>query len=194
MNNPVPRQMHQNPAGAPQQQQQQQQQQATPQPHAHHQSAQAQQQQLHDMEAKKMMDMIEALNLISVLRENINVIIDNVGKANTANNYAQILAGRTAGNKSEQQPNQPQQTSQSQQQQQSGSGSVATPSSVSQQQQGDAVANAGSAEPEPGKDSDEVSSAPSRFQNLNLEQQEFFEKTDHKYLQERVVDINKSIV
>jgi hypothetical protein len=138
------------------QQQQQQARQAQPIP------AQQPQQQQHpiDLDAKKFADMMEALNLIGVLRENINIIIDNVGKTNSANNYSRILASKT--NRSPENQN-----------------------------------AAGAGNTQGGSNENEailVDESGERIYNLDLEQQDFFEKTDNKYLHERVVDINKSIV
>jgi hypothetical protein len=50
-----------------------------------------QQQQQAEMDQKKLQDMIDALNLMSNIRDDINVILDNVGKMNLANNYSSIL-------------------------------------------------------------------------------------------------------
>ena len=54
-----------------------------------------QQQQQAEMDAKKLQDMIDALGLINNIRNDMNMILDNVGKSNTANNYSSILAART---------------------------------------------------------------------------------------------------
>lgn len=54
-----------------------------------------QQQQQAEMDAKKLQDMIDALSLISNIRNDMNLILDNVGKANTANNYSAILTAKS---------------------------------------------------------------------------------------------------
>ena len=45
-----------------------------------------------DLDSKKLTDIVDALTFIGNIRENINIILDNVGKANTSNNYAAILS------------------------------------------------------------------------------------------------------
>jgi hypothetical protein len=127
------------------QQQQQQRQQSAPVPPQQH---------AIDLDAKKATDMIDALNLIAALRDNVNLIIDNVGKANSSNNYAHILASKAKMDASDL----------------GGQGSGG----------GD------------GEVPDEFSA--DRVGYLNLEQQEFFEKTDNKFLHDRVSDMHKNIV
>jgi hypothetical protein len=131
------------------------------------QSQQQQQQHPIDPDTKKLNDMLDALNLIGVMRENINIIIDNVGKTNSANNYSRILANKSNKSADNLDPKQTQQQGQ-----------------LNPQQQG------GSNENEPSS----VDDSSERLYNLDQEQQEFFEKTDNKYLHDRVIDINKSIV
>ena len=139
-----------------------------------------QQQQQTESDNKKVQDMIDALSMLASIRDDITTILENVGKANSANSYSSILSGRKqegslgAGPKktSSQVP-----------------GGVATPSSVSYQ-----LPNSqGQIDP----DSNITAAADQitdDFSNLNPEQQKFFEKTDCKYLQEKTDDINKNVV
>lgn len=46
------------------------------------QSAQASQQAQLDLESKRMQDLIESITLVSTIRDDINTILDNVGKTN----------------------------------------------------------------------------------------------------------------
>jgi hypothetical protein len=60
----------------------------TAQMHHHHQQQQLQQQSnqsTHEMEQKKLQDILESLSLIGTIRDDINVILENVAKSNTAN-------------------------------------------------------------------------------------------------------------
>jgi len=107
-----------------------------------------------DAEQKKAQDILDALNLIHQIKEDVNSILDNVGKANSSNNYSNFLLKRNRSSADDQ---------------------------AKTKQQSGAEAN---------KDQN-VSNEPQY--SLSVEQNEFFEKTDTKYLQERIVDLNKSL-
>lgn len=147
-----------------------------------------------DLDQKKLQDMIEAINLITNIRDDMNSILDNVGKANSSNNYATLLAGKQSSkSNSEANLEQPKQSTSSstagQHIQQNGS--VGTPASVSNVfSQNQQTLNTNQTEPEQTNSSE----LNEKFYNLDFEEQDFFEKTDNKYLLDKVIDINKSIV
>ncbi len=60
-----------------------------------YQQQQQQQIQQAELDQKKLQDMIDALALVSALRQDMNTILDNVARANSANNYSAILGGVT---------------------------------------------------------------------------------------------------
>jgi hypothetical protein len=106
-----------------------------------------------DVEQKKAQDILDALNLINQIKEDVNAVLDNVGKSNSFNNYSNFLLKRNRTSVDDQK---------------------------SKQQ----------SPPETAKDQ----TAPTEPQySLTREQNEFFEKTDNKYLQERILDLNKSL-
>lgn len=126
--------------------------------------------------------MIDALGLISNIRGDMKTILDNVGKANSANNYASILSGRKPTDSG----------AQSQEKLKSGSNNpsaVATPSSVSYQQPN----SQGQLDPE-GNAIVQTNETTEDFSEMDPEQQKFFEKSDVKYLQDKSVNISKHLI
>jgi hypothetical protein len=159
-----------------------------------------QQQHLQQMQANELeKNIIESINLITNIREDINIILDNVGKANSANNYNSLLSAKLRANSMDSFAEKNKQQSSlgagQQQQQQQHHHQVATPSSVSNlysQNQQQTALGGGSNQ----ADQDQAGSsaeANENFYNLDLKEQEFFEKTDNKYLVDKVIDINKCI-
>lgn len=159
------------------------------------QSQQQQQQQqnaIHQIEMeKKLMDsIVESINLITNIRDDINTIIDNVGKANSANNYSNILGNRLANGTepfaADKVKIQPQQMSSAPHNVQQ----VATPSSVSNmhtQNQQNLGLNQNEQELTVPNEVNDI------FNNLEVNEQEFLLKTDNKYLLDKVVDIKNCI-
>ena len=107
-----------------------------------------------DVEQKKAQDILDALNLINQIKEDVNAVLDNVGKANSFNNYSNFLLKRNRTSAEETAKNKQQSATETNRDQ-------------------------------------TASTEPQYF--LSNEQNEFFEKTDNKYLQERIVDLNKSL-
>lgn len=154
-------------------------QQISGQPQTHQQATSQQQQQQHaqaaiDLDQKKLQDMTEAIVLINNIREDINSILDNVGKANSSNNYATILAGKQ-NTKSVSEINLEQikpshlTASVSQLQQ---NGSVGTPASVSNPYSQSQQVTNNQTETEQ-MSTNEVND---KFYNLEMEEQEFLKK------------------
>lgn len=142
-----------------------------------------QQQQQAESDNKKVQDMIDALSLLANIRDDMSTILDNVGKANSANNYSSILSGRKStqadpisdlGLKKTSSASAP---------------GVATPSSVSYQQPG----SQSQVDQESGTTTVATESTDDYF-NMNPEQQSFFENTDCKHLQDKTNEINKNII
>jgi hypothetical protein len=118
-----------------------------------------------DLDSKKLTDIVDALTFIGNIRENINIILDNVGKANTSNNYAAILSVKNSLKQ--------QNDSNSQDQ----SKNLASQNNQDKNEQ-DIIMNSDQCE---------------KFLGMDSQQQNFFEKTDTKYLQDRIVDLNKNL-
>ncbi len=120
----------------------------------------------------KLQDMIDAVALVATIRASMNAILDNVARANPANNYAAFLSGVTRPDTAELDK---------------ASGSsvgvslAATPSSASLQQQAEQEA------------SETTSVQEEAARRLSPEQQEFFERTDGKGLQEKALGLGKSM-
>ncbi|CAF0851068.1 unnamed protein product [Brachionus calyciflorus] len=152
---------------------------------AQHQTPASTQQQTNppvDPDQKKIQDMFEAINLIANLKEDINTILENVGKANSANNYSQLLSSQKQileanldSIKSSQATNQ--------------TSSVGTPASVSNAYSQNPSVNAQN-EPE----QNNLNEPNEKQVNLNEEEADFFEKTDNKFMNSKIGDINKSLV
>ena len=171
-----------------------------PQQLTHQQQQQFQQQQQQEMEMKKLQDITEAINLITYIREDVKIIMDNVGKANSHNDYAGLLAGKLAQQVAKQMgvaASSAETSSASaavcdnnKVMAPSGTQQVATPASVhSLQQQQQNQQTSGQATSENAQ-SNEISDT---FFSLDIKEQEFYEKTDNKYLLDRVIDINKCL-
>ena len=136
-----------------------------------------QQQQQADLEQKRLHDMLEALSYITNIRDDINLILNNVAKVNSANNYTSLLAGKTLSGKTTESTNAANDavlkkspiTTISQI-----PSVIGTPASVSNiQSQPQAIP---AAEVEPSQTNETIED----FANLDLEQQQFFAKTDTK--------------
>lgn len=141
-----------------------------------------QQQQQAEMDAKKLQDMIDALGLINNIRNDMNMILDNVGKSNTANNYSSILAART-NNSSEANLSQEKRSGQI-------PSVVATPGSVSYSLPPNSQA-------QPDQESSgnvQTNETTEDYSNVEPDQMKFFEDTDCKKLQDKTTDINKNLV
>jgi len=141
-----------------------------------------QQQQQAEMDAKKLQDMIDALGLINNIRNDMNMILDNVGKSNTANNYSSILAART-NNSSEANLSQEKRSGQI-------PSVVATPGSVSYSLPPNSQA-------QPDQESSgnvQTNETTEDYSNIEPDQMKFFEDTDCKKLQDKTTDINKNLV
>lgn len=143
-----------------------------------------QQQQQAELDNRKVQDMIDALSLLTSIRDDMSTILDNVGKANSANNYSSILSGRKPT------PTDPTLDLGSKKgSNASAAAGVATPSSVSYQQPGSQVQVDQEAGIIP-----VTAETTDDYSNMNPEQQRFFESTDCKHLQEKTNEINKNIV
>ena len=126
------------------------------------------------------------------IRDDMNVILDNVGKMNTANNYnSLLLLSKSKSIESDLAGEKKVTTTVVQ----ATTTAVATPNSVSnlssqvqsvhqveQQQQQEA----------PGLPLSD-SCGDDQF-NLDIQQQQFFEHTDSKYLQDKSIEINKNLM
>ena len=157
---------------------------------------QQQQQQQTELDQKKLLEITEALSYIAYIRDDVNIILDNVAKMNSANNYGSLLAGKTVSNKTSDPSGTPS-DSQLRKSPPATSASiipsvVGTPASVpninsqpgNQQQQNSQVET----------DSPSTTEGLDDFANLDFEQQQFFSKTDTKYLQDKTVEINKNLM
>jgi hypothetical protein len=117
-----------------------------------------------DPDQKKLQDIVEALTFIGNIRENINIILDNVGKSNASNNFSSVFASKVnlkhGGDVNNAENNKAQINGQD------------------QNEQDQTVTN---------------NELLDRFLNMDLKQQKFLEKTDTKYLQDRIVDFNKNL-
>ena len=151
-----------------------------------------QQQQQAELDQKKLQDMIDALGLMANIRDDMNIILDNVGKMNTANNYTSLLL-LTKSKSSESDLTSDKKVTATAVQ--VAPTAVATPSSVSnlntqvqsvhqvEQQQEEA----------PGLPPSDSCGGDDQF-NLDMQQQQFFEHTDSKYLQDKSIEINKNLM
>jgi hypothetical protein len=131
---------------------------------------QQQYQQFHSQQVlidqMKLQDMIDAVALVATIRTSMNAILDNVARANPANNYAALLSGVARPETTELEK---------------ASSLAATPSSASLQQQAE----------QEGSETTGVQEEAAR--RLSPEQQEFFERTDGKGLQEKALGLGKSM-
>lgn len=149
-----------------------------------------QQQQQAELDQKKLQDMIDSLSFIANIQNDMNLILDNVGKANLSNNYSSILSGRVnKTNKDESLTGSNDKKNLNNQMQGSG---VATPNSVSYNHQG--PNSQGQQADQDGNPIMQTNEKTEDFSNMNLNQQQFFEKTESKYLQDKSIDINKNLV
>ncbi|RNA14792.1 mediator of RNA polymerase II transcription subunit 27 [Brachionus plicatilis] len=134
-----------------------------------------------DPDLKKIQDMYEAINLVENIKQDIHAILENVGKANSANNYANILnINKNIVDHQEVPKTAPVVAAVT--------GSIGTPLSVSNAYNQNPAANI-QAETEQSSTNDNCE----KNQNLNEDEAEFFEKTDNKFMQSKIIDINKSI-
>lgn len=145
-----------------------------------------QQQQQAELDNKKVQDMIDALSLLTSIRDDMSTILDNVGKANSANNYSSILSGRKP---TQTDPTLDLGSKKGVSAPAAAGAGVATPSSVSYQQPG----SQGQADQEASTIL-VTAETTDDYSNMNPEQQRFFENTDCKHLQEKTNEINRNIV
>ena len=132
-------------------------------------TAAQQQQAMLDQDQKKVQDFVDALTFIGNIRDDINTILENVGKANTANNYALILGSNSRASAANA-PN----------------GATSAPGSDKSAAHDESAASSSSS-------SSSATIASNNNNKLDAEQQQFFEKSDTKYLQERIVSINRNL-
>lgn len=116
-----------------------------------------------DPDQKKIQDIIDALTFIGNIREDINIILDNVGKSNSSNNFSSIYASK-----------------------------------VSLKQSFDTNLIESNKNQNNGQDQNEQDQITNneffdKFLNMDSKQQQFLEKADTKYLQDRIVDFNKNL-
>lgn len=132
-----------------------------------------------DPDLKKIQDMCEAINLVTSVKKNIHLILENVGKANSANNYANV--NKPVSENQDASKTAPALTAIQ-------AGSIGTPINVSNvYNQNPPTSNPSETEQTSSNDNYE------KNQNLNESETEFFEKTDTKYMVGKIVEINKSI-
>jgi hypothetical protein len=117
-----------------------------------------------DPDQKKLQDIVDALTFIGNIREDINIILDNVGKSNASNNFSSVFASKASLKHS-------------------GGDSNLLENNKSHHNGQDQNEN----------DQTINNDLFERFLNMDLKQQQFLEKTDTKYLQDRIVDFNKNL-
>lgn len=132
-----------------------------------------------DPDLKKIQDMCEAINLVANVKQNIHLILENVGKANSANNYANV--NKPLSENQEATKTAPLVTAIQ-------TGSIGTPASVSNAYNQNPSANNPSESEHAGSNENYE-----KNQNLNESETEFFEKTDTKFMTSKIYEINKSI-
>ena len=165
-------------------------------------SQQQQQQHALDLEQKKLHDMLETLLLIGNIRDDINVILDNVAKSNSANNTNAQLIGNKTSQPSENDASTAATATSTTTTLTTSLGSVSTPASVTnantdsetahKQQQLFSINN-----PSIGLASDQLLRGFTDFGGIDVqkdEQQLFFEKTNIKFLQDKIQEVNKNFM
>jgi hypothetical protein len=184
MSNP-PMPMGTMPSTHPQQMHQQQQQQRIP-PQMNPQQQQLlyqqqQQQQIAD-DQKKLSDMIDGLNLLLSIRDDMNIILDNVAKSNPANTSLATKANEVtlAHEQLNKKPSYVANTPQPNQMTSSVNTPVSVNSTLSQQQQIQM-------EPETTQDNTD------ELLNLDSDQVQFLQITDTKFLQTKTDEISKNL-
>lgn len=118
-----------------------------------------------DQDQKNLQDIIEALTLIGNMRDDVNTILDNVGKSNPTNPYASAYQSFKTLAESQ-------------------AAAEQTTAKAPGQSSASALSEA---------DQNQLNEFSEKFANMDPEQLQYFEQTDSKYLMDRVSDISKNL-
>ena len=151
------------------------------------QQQQQQQQQLAD-EQKKLSDMIDGLNLLLLIRDDVNTILDNVAKANSANTLLASKANEISSStndikKQTYVANTPQANQMS--------SNVPTPASVTQVMSQQTTSNTANDQEACQQDTNNTNN--DELLNLDPDQVQFLQTTDTKFLQAKTEEISKNL-